>query len=112
MTHYKFGDLVVVPFPFTDQTGTKKRPAVVISSDSYNELHLDIVLMAITGRIRSPLIVGEIKVVGWKEAGLLKSSVIKPIFTTVEKDIVLKRLGKLNENDAMALRDNLQNILG
>jgi mRNA interferase MazF len=30
-TAYKFGDVVLVPFPFTDQTATKKRPAVVVS---------------------------------------------------------------------------------
>jgi hypothetical protein len=28
MTDYKFGVIVLVPFPFTDQTATKKRPAV------------------------------------------------------------------------------------
>jgi mRNA interferase MazF len=31
MTSYKFGDIILVPFPFTDQTSTKKRPAVLIS---------------------------------------------------------------------------------
>ena len=34
-TAYKFGDLVLVPFPFTDQTGINKRPAIVVSSDAY-----------------------------------------------------------------------------
>jgi mRNA interferase MazF len=33
-TIYSFGDVILVPFPFTDQTATKKRPAVVVSSDA------------------------------------------------------------------------------
>ena len=33
MTTYNKGDIVLVPFPFSDQTATKKRPAVIISSD-------------------------------------------------------------------------------
>ena len=33
-TAYQFGDLVLVPFPFTDQTGIKKRPAIVVSSEA------------------------------------------------------------------------------
>jgi len=36
MTAYSFGDVVLVPFPFTDQTGNKKRPAVVVSSAAYH----------------------------------------------------------------------------
>ena len=35
-TGCEFGDVVLVPFPFTDQTTTKKRPAVVVSSDAYH----------------------------------------------------------------------------
>lgn len=33
MTGFEFGDVVLVPFPFTDQSAAKKRPAVVISKD-------------------------------------------------------------------------------
>ena len=32
MTGYEFGDLVLVPFPFTDQSTVKRRPALVISN--------------------------------------------------------------------------------
>ena len=43
--------MVLVPFPFTDQSGTKKRPAVVVSSASYNAGRRDIVIMAITSLV-------------------------------------------------------------
>ncbi|NEP30889.1 MAG: hypothetical protein F6K38_05180 [Moorea sp. SIO3B2] len=36
MTTYNFGDIILVPFPFTDQTTIKKRPTVIISSNTYS----------------------------------------------------------------------------
>jgi mRNA interferase MazF len=85
MTSYNFGDIVLVPFPFTDQTGKKKRPAVVVSSAIYNTTRLDLILMAITSQIKTAPIVGEVAVAEWQTAGLLKASVIKPVLTTIEK---------------------------
>ena len=41
-------DIVLIPIPFTDLTSQKRRPAVVISSDNYNETHEDIVVVALT----------------------------------------------------------------
>jgi hypothetical protein len=38
----RFGDVIVVPFPFTDQTAIKRRPAVVVSSERYNRERPDL----------------------------------------------------------------------
>lgn len=58
MTVYDFGDVVLMPFPFTDQTGTKKRPAGVVSSSAYNAARRDLVVMAITSQINAPARMG------------------------------------------------------
>ena len=63
MTAYKFGDIVLVPFPFTDQTTTKKRPAVVVSSDVFNSQYADIIVMAITSKSATGTAVGEVAIV-------------------------------------------------
>lgn len=112
MTDYSFGDVVLVPFPFTDQTTVKKRPAIVVSSEEYNFNRPDLVLMAVTSQVREPAPYGDTLVNHWEAAGLIKPSVMKPIFTTVGKGLVLKRLGELAEDDRQALRDSLQEILG
>ena len=49
---FEFGDVVLVPFPFTNQAASKKRPAVVVSSHAYNTARLDVVVMAITSQVR------------------------------------------------------------
>lgn len=86
---YEFGDVVLVPFPFTDQSGTKKRPAVVVSSRGYNCERRDMVIMAITSQIRSSPGFGEGLVSEWQSAGLLKVSVFEPVFTTIEQGLAL-----------------------
>ena len=50
MTSFEFGDIILVPFPFTDQSATKKRPAVVISSETYNTERPDLIIMAVTSQ--------------------------------------------------------------
>ena len=93
MTSYKFGDVVLVPFPFTDQTAIKKRPAVVVSSEDHQNHRPDLILMAVTSQSKPKPGFGETTVTEWKKAGLLKPSVIKPVLTTVEKGLLLKKLG-------------------
>jgi mRNA interferase MazF len=45
---YRFGAVVLVPFPFTDQSTSKQRPAVVVSSAAYQQARSDLIIMAIT----------------------------------------------------------------
>ena len=112
MTDYRFGDVVLVPFPFTDQTTTKKRPVVVVSSIDFNTERPDIVLMAITSQIRTTSFFGEVSINKWQQAGLIKTSAIKPILTTIEKVLVLKQLGQLADEDKKNLSKTLRKILG
>ena len=108
----EFGDIVLVPFPFTDQTATKKRPAVVVSSDAYHRDRPDVILMAVTSQLRPAAGIGEVAVQRWKEAGLLKPSVLKPLLATVEKGLVIRKLGRLEAPDRQVLLRELQTILG
>lgn len=60
MTSFEYGDIVLVPFPFTDQSATKKRPAVVISSEAYNSERPDLIIMAVTSQIKPTSVIGEV----------------------------------------------------
>jgi mRNA interferase MazF len=111
-TLYSFGDVVLVPFPFTDQTAAKKRPAVVISSAEYNQARPDVILMAITGHLSAYPRIGEVVVSDWEKAGLIKASTIKPILTTVERTLIIRTLGDLTQPDRLKLKDAMRIILG
>jgi len=109
---YRFGDVVIVPFPFTDQSATKKRPAVIVNSERYGRERPDVILMAVTSQTRPTPTVGEVAVKHWQAGGLLKPSVIKPIIATVEARIVHRQLGRLHADDQTALRQVLVDVLG
>jgi mRNA interferase MazF len=108
---FEFGDVVLVPFPFTDQTASKKRPAVVVSNGSYNTVRPDIVVMAITSQLRPNPGLGDVWLTHWQAAGLLKPSVAKPVFATVEQRLVLRQLGMLTAEDQAALRKAIDEII-
>lgn len=109
---YAFGEVILVPFPFTDQSGAKKRPAVVVSSNGYNANRRDFIIMAITSQMRTPPGFGEALVADWQAAGLVKPSVLKPVFTTIEQGLVVRTLGALSVNDLRTLREVVAQVIG
>ncbi len=111
MTAYERGDVVLVPFPFSDQTITKKRPAAIISSKIYNDTSSDIVIMAITSQTEKTVGIGECLIKDWQDAGLLKPSAIKPAISTIEQALVLKKLGKFSSKDLLLLQNTLKEFL-
>ena len=112
MTVYKFAEIVLVPFPFTDQSKAKQRPAVIVSASRYQAERPDLIVMAITSQVRSPAAFGEIPVRDWQAAGLLKPSVIKPVIATLAQTLVIKILGQLSAHDQRALKETVGTLLG
>jgi mRNA interferase MazF len=109
---FDFGTVVLVPFPFTSQAASKKRPAVVVSNRAYSSAKPDVIVMAITSQLRPTPALGEVWVTEWRPAGLLKASAIKPVFATLEQALVLRQLGTLHANDQMSLRKAISEIIG
>ena len=109
---FDYGDVVLVPFPFTSQAASKQRPAVVISNAAYNRTRPDVVVMAVTSRVRPGLERGEVWISHWQAAGLIKPSIVKPIFATLEQRLVIRRLGSLNATDKAALRTAIRDMVG
>jgi mRNA interferase MazF len=109
---FEFGDVVLELFPFTNQAALKQRPAVVVSSRAYNISKPDVILMAITSQIRPIPTIGEVGIREWQIANLLKPSVIKPVFATLEQGLIVRQLGALQPHDLSSLRTAIATILG
>ncbi|PYJ23842.1 MAG: type II toxin-antitoxin system PemK/MazF family toxin [Verrucomicrobia bacterium] len=104
------GDVVLVPFPFTDLSATKQRPALVLSPERLNKIRPDLVLAAITSRVPAALDEDEILLSASElgAAGLPKPSIIKlgKIFT-IHQGLIRKKLGNIGEATLENVRQKL-----
>jgi mRNA interferase MazF len=101
---YRRWDIVLVPFPFTNLSTNKKRPALVISPADYNK-GPDVIIMFITSNLRVFGRPGDYKLTKWKEAGLPKPSMSRMKLATVDKNIVIKKIARLEETDREAVQE-------
>ncbi len=101
MTACKRGDIVLVGFVFSDESGRKLRPAVVISSSVYNRARREVIVAAITSNVRRQL-VGEHLIADWKGAGLLFPSTATGIVRTITRTMIDRKLGTMGRPDMAA----------
>jgi mRNA interferase MazF len=109
---FEFGDVLLVPFPFTNQAVSKQRPAVIVSTAAYNRAKPDVVVMAITSQFRSAPTLGEVWLGQWQAGGLLKPSAVKPVFATLEQNLIIRKLGTLSAADQAALKTAIGETIG
>lgn len=67
--------MVLVPFPFTDQSRDEETPCR-------------------------------------RRLGLIKASMLKPVFTTIDRGLVIRTIGALSAADAKTLREVLADVIG
>lgn len=111
MTTFSRGQVVVVPFPFTDLSGVKRRPALVVSSEEYNQRTGDVIIAQITSRVNSPQRPGDYNVKDWKGAGLLAPSLIRARMTTLHSSILVRVLGQMPAAEMHAVNRALESAL-
>ncbi len=111
MTNYKQQDIILVDFGFSEETGSKKRPALIISSNNYHKNRHEVIIAAITSNIRRVLF-GDTKIDGWEEAGLLYPSLVTGIIRTIKDSVILRKLGILSKSDLQKVQENLRKSMG
>lgn len=110
-TTFSRGDVVLVRFLFTDQTDSKLRPALIVSSATYNHARHEVVIAGITSNVRR-LLPGDTLLADWSAGGLLRPSVATGILQTVQGAIVARRLGSLSSQDFRVVESSLRLALG
>jgi mRNA interferase MazF len=110
MTGYKRGDVVLVRFIFSDETGERQRPAVIVSSSAYHQSRQEAIIAAITSRT-DRILVGDHLISDWQEAGLLFPSVATGIVRTIKQGMIISKLGIMPLPDMKRIEGNLRDAL-
>ncbi|NJM47135.1 MAG: type II toxin-antitoxin system PemK/MazF family toxin [Alkalinema sp. RU_4_3] len=107
MPSYSKNDIILVRYPFSDLSGAKIRPAVVISAKHVSQ---DLFVTPLTSKTAS-LLEGEFILSERSMVGLNVVTAIKRGVYTVHDRLIVKQLGKLDDDDAAQLAKSLQGWL-
>lgn len=111
MTTFDKWDVVLVPFPFTDLSQAKKRPAVVLSPREYN-VNGDAVIGFLTSNLSGTERLGDFVLIEPEIAGLPLPTRFRLKLATIDVSIVAKRLGALSVGDRKGIALQIHALLG
>ena len=109
--HLQRGDVVLIPFPYTDLSATKTRPAVVVSSDLYHQARSECLLAYISSQVAQADPRLDYILVDWTSAGLLKPSFMRPKIAAIDPVLVVHRVGILSARDQLAIDNCLRRAM-
>ena len=104
-------DIVVVPFPYSDQLAEKRRPALVVSSNAFNKKHglLWVVMITSAANPKRP---GDIVIAANIKTGLPAASLIRPSkIATIEPERVVRVIGRVEAKAAKTISKTLNEII-
>lgn len=92
-------DFLLVPFPFSDQSGRKVRPAIVISNNEFNKNSDDVLIVAVTSNLSKDKYTLNLSTNDLEEGRLSTACCIKiENVLKIDKELIIKKIGKIKIN--------------
>ncbi|MBS3092027.1 type II toxin-antitoxin system PemK/MazF family toxin [Candidatus Pacearchaeota archaeon] len=109
---FKQGDIIVVPFPFSDLSGFKQRPVLILSNDYDNLNSEDTITCGITSNLKdikhSVLIDSE----NLEEGSIpLKSRIKVDKIFTLERKIIRKKVAKVDRGTLIKVKNEFLKLI-
>ncbi len=106
MINYKSGDVILVEVIFAEKNESKKRPALILSSDDYHSKRHDVIIAAITSNT-TRILFGDTLIKDWERVGLKFPSLVTATIQTIKKNMIDKKIGTLTKKDMQTVIHNL-----
>ncbi len=109
----KRGDVVIVDFPYSDRTGSKMRPALVVQADTLNQSRADTILAVITSTYGGRAAELFVDIALEPGSGLKFNSAVQcDTLVTLDRSLVLRVIGSLSVQAMKRIDDCLRTALG
>ena len=106
------GDLLLVPFPFSDQSGRKVRPVIIISNDKFNSRSEDIIVVGVTSNISRDYYSPSLRNDDLEEGKLFTPCCIKvENILKLEKSLIIKKIGKIKQSKIKEIVSVIEKII-
>lgn len=98
---FQRGDIVLVPFPFTDLSANKTRPAVLVSSNLYHQVRPELLLAYVSSQVSKVQPLLDYLLLDLTVAGLPLPSFVHPKIAAIEPTLVAHQVGQLSTRDLL-----------
>jgi mRNA interferase MazF len=112
-TPFDPGEIVLVPLPFTDLGGVRRRPVLVLSAAAYNRRSRDFVVCGITSNLGNRGYSVELDSPGLASGAIPAKSLIKAdkVFT-LGQSLAVKRLSRVKPEILEKVKDQVRSVMG
>jgi mRNA interferase MazF len=113
MSIYKQRDIVLITFPFSDLTGQKVRPVIILSNSTYNQQSQDILVCGITANLKVTPFSIIVDITDVEHPGTLKnkSKIRVDTIASLEQSLVIKKIARLNTSIFKQIVEMINNLI-
>jgi len=105
-------EILLIPFPFSDQSGRKIRPVIVVSNNEFNKYSEDVIVVGATSNLIKNKYSINLSNSDLEFGNLLTPCLIKvDNLLRLDKELIIKRIGKINKEKLQNIRQVLDNLL-
>jgi mRNA interferase MazF len=108
---YQRGDVVLIPFPYSDLSAAKTRPALIVSIDSFNASG-EFLALYLTSQASTQPAGSDYLLQDWRAAGLLKPTATKCRIAVLRDSLVQHKVGTVSQRDMQEIESRLRAVLG
>ena len=109
---YPRGTVLFTEVQFSGSGGSKRRPVVVLSTEAFQEAGSKLVVVGVTRTVRPPFRPGDVLLNDWLQAGLMKPSAVRTGLAVIDRNEIVRTLGKPSDTDFASVERGIASVLG